>query len=83
MKMSEDFMNDLIIFIKNEFPAIDFENNDKLVENGELDSLNLINLISLLEQEYDISIPIDEIIPENFNSLTSIYSLICKISKIG
>jgi len=75
-------MNELMVFLKNEFPGIDFEKNDNLVENGELDSLSLIKLIALLEQEYDISIPFDEILPKNFNSAESIYSLICRFSNV-
>ena len=73
-------MEDLIEFLKSEFPVINFQNNHKLVESGELDSLNLIRLIAALEQKYDISMPMDEISAENFNSITSIFSLIQKLT---
>jgi len=74
-------MDDLIKFLKEIFPIIDFEKNNKLTESGELDSLNLVMLIESLEEKYSISVPMDEIMPENFNSINSIYSLICKLIK--
>ena len=74
-------MKDLNVILKEMFPAIDFEKEDKLIGDGTLDSLSMFNLIAALEEEYNISIPFEEILPENFNSIDSISSLIKRLSK--
>ena len=74
-------MRDLIVFMTNMFPAIDFESETTLVENGLLDSLDLFGLIAALEQQYNVSIPVEDISPENFNSVVAIFSLITRLSK--
>ena len=51
------------------------ELND-IVEGGYIDSFELMMLISSLSNEFDIEIEVDEIIPENFNSLDGIVSMV-------
>jgi D-alanine--poly(phosphoribitol) ligase subunit 2 len=74
-------MDELDTLLKSEFPAINFEKEDKLVENGLLDSLALFQLMGILELKYGLSIPIEEITPENFNTKTAISLLIKKLSQ--
>ena len=57
-------------------PGEDFEGD--LMENGVLDSFELVSLIGELNDEYDITIPMWEIIPENFNSVKAIENLVEK-----
>ena len=73
-------MKELQIFLENMFPAVDFTNEKKLVENKIFDSLDLFTLIAALEQKYKISIPMEEIAPENFNSVESLFSLMGRLS---
>ena len=51
-------------------PDVDFEENKELVDSGELDSFDIVSLVGELCDEYDIEIGADEIVPENFLSLT-------------
>ena len=74
-------MKELNVFLKEIFPAIDFEREDQLIGNGVLDSLSMFNLIAALEEEYKISIPFEEILPENFNSMASISSLVNRLEE--
>jgi acyl carrier protein len=76
----KDDMKDLNRFLKDLFPDINPENENKLIEDGVLDSLDIFRLVTALEEEYKISIPFDEIIFENFNSKASIQSLMNKLS---
>ncbi len=72
-------MREIIKNIFNELvPGIDFE-CDSLVDSGYISSLVLINLISELDVEFDIEIPFDELITENFNSLNAIEALVEKM----
>jgi acyl carrier protein len=74
-------MRDLNEFLKNMFPDINPENENRLIEDGVLDSLDLFKLVAALEEEYTITISFDEINFENFNSVESINFLIKKLSK--
>ena len=51
---------------------IDFENTTTLIDDGLLSSLDIIQLIGALNDEFDISIPATEIVPQNFNSVDAI-----------
>ena len=59
-------------------PEFDFKNCSNFFQNGLLDSLDLITLVSSLEEEYHISIEGTDILPENFESISSIEKLLKK-----
>lgn len=63
-------------------PEFDFENCDDFFQNGLLDSLDLITLITALDQEFDISIEGTDILPESFKNLAAIGNLLKKY-KVG
>ena len=46
------------------------ELNDSLWESGILDSIVIVELAVEIEEEYDIKIPFDEIITDNFETLS-------------
>lgn len=56
-------------------PDIDL-NGKNFVEEGALDSFDIVSLVSELIQEFDVDINVEDIIPDNFNSVESIYNLI-------
>ena len=49
---------------------------EHLIDDGILDSLDIVNLISEISEVFDVSITAKDIIPENFNSAKALYSLI-------
>lgn len=57
-------------------PDVDFINEQNLIEDGVLDSLDIVSIISELMDEYDIAIKVSELSPENFNSLEAISKMI-------
>jgi acyl carrier protein len=79
-----DSIRDSIITYLREkaFLEEDTELDDKqsLTDTGIIDSINLLQMIDFLEREFSITIPIEEIIPENFDSLARIETYINKIS---
>ena len=61
--------NKVLALLQEEYPEVDFTSSDELVDEGILDSLTLTGIIAALSMEFDIEIPYDEIIEENFNSV--------------
>jgi D-alanine--poly(phosphoribitol) ligase subunit 2 len=73
-------MNELLEVLRDLHPDVDFENSENLVDARILDSLDIISLIAEIDSEFDVSIPAEEIIPDNFNSAKAIYALISRLS---
>ena len=74
-------MEKLIEILTDLHPHVDFATEDGLVDNGILDSLDIVTLITEINDKFDVSIPAEEIIPENFNSATALMALIEKLDE--
>lgn len=72
-------MEELLKILEEVKPGIEYEGKTDLVDSGELDSFDVITLVSELNEAYDIDIPVEEIVEENFNSVEAIYKLIQKL----
>ena len=59
--------------------GVDFETAQNLVTNNIFDSLSLITVVNLLEEEFSCKIPFQKINPENFNSADSMTALILSL----
>ncbi len=55
---------------------VDFENEEALIDDHILDSFDILQIISTLNDEYDISIPATEIVPKNFNSAKAMLEMV-------
>lgn len=64
--------------LEENYPEIDFEGSEELVDDGILDSLTIVGIISALSMEFGITLPYEDIIPENFNSIDAMAKLIEK-----
>lgn len=69
-------MEALIEILENLHPEVDFNTATGLIDNKVLDSFDIVTIISEVNDEYDVMIPADEIVPDNFNSAQSLYALI-------
>lgn len=52
-----------------------------LIDDGVLSSLDIIQLIGALNDEFDISIPATEIIPDNFNSVDATAAMVKRLAE--
>lgn len=59
-------------------PEQDFRSSEDFIEDGMLDSFDIITLISMLEEEYDIIVDGLDVVPENFNNVDAIVGLVKK-----
>ena len=57
-------------------PTIRLVNMDHIIDDGYLDSLELMTLISALMNEFGFELDIEWITPENFNSVDAIVALV-------
>ncbi|MCR5237469.1 MAG: acyl carrier protein [Lachnospiraceae bacterium] len=74
-------MEELIKILQDVRDDVDFENTKDLIDGKVLTSFDIIQLITSLDDEYDISIPASEIVPANFNSAEAIYALIKRLQE--
>ena len=66
----------LLEILEDIHPDVDFEKTTGLIDDGIIDSFDIIRIVADIDEEYDVAIPPEEIIPENFNSARSLYELI-------
>ncbi|NLX02867.1 MAG: acyl carrier protein [Syntrophomonadaceae bacterium] len=70
-------MMDKILQILSELrPDVDFTKVDNLVEDEVIDSFDLVALVGELCDAFDVEIGVEDLVPENFNSVQSIWNLI-------
>lgn len=62
-------------------PGFEFEGKTGLVDDGYLDSFDIITLVTELNEKFDIDIPVEDIITENFDSVETILALIARLSE--
>lgn len=72
-------MEKLLVILNELHPDVDFENEQNLIDDGILDSMDIISLITEISDEYDVTITAKDIIPANFNSAEALYELIKRL----
>ncbi|MBP3657061.1 MAG: acyl carrier protein [Clostridia bacterium] len=60
---------------------VDFDTCTTLIDDGLLSSLDIIQIIGALNDEFDISIPATEIIPDNFNSVDAMTAMVERLAE--
>ena len=69
-------MDKLMQILSELRPDVDFANETALIDNGVLDSFDIISLVSELNDAFAISISPADLDPENFNSAENMWKLI-------
>ena len=75
--MEEKILN----LLSEEYPEIDFTSSDELVDDGILDSLTITGIIATLTLEFGITIPYEEIVEENFNSIAALAKMVGRLQE--
>ena len=57
-------------------PDIDFETEVALIDDGILESLDIVMIVSEIKDVLDVEITVDDLVPENFNSVGQILALV-------
>ena len=72
-------MEELLEILTEMHPDVDFETETSLADDRILDSLDIVSLISEIDDRFGVVIPPEEIVPENFNSASALYDLILRL----
>jgi acyl carrier protein len=71
-------MNELINLLKATRPEADFAGSKNFIEDGLLDSFDVVTVVAALDKAHGISINGVDIVPDNFKSLEAISALLRK-----
>jgi len=72
-------MRETVMEILQEIRAdVDFENATKLIDDNILASLDIVAIVGEFNDEFDIEISVEDLVPENFNSVDAMIELITK-----
>lgn len=54
-----------------------------LLEGGYIDSFDIVNIVSEMEEYFRVGIPPEEIVPENFISVDRMFDMMQRIMKLA
>ncbi len=74
MNVKEELME----ILEELHPEVDFESEDALVSGKVLDSFDIVNLVTELDDAFDIEITAADLLPENFDTVEGMVELITK-----
>lgn len=69
-------MEELLKILNRLHADVDFETQENLIDDMILDSLDIVTLITEINEVFDVVITARDIIPANFNSARALYALI-------
>ena len=74
-------MEKLLAILNELHDDVDFTKETALIDDGILDSLDIVSIVTEIDSEFDVRIPPEEIIPENFNSAQALFDLISRLDE--
>ncbi|MBQ7549284.1 MAG: acyl carrier protein [Clostridia bacterium] len=73
-------MREQILEILQELrPDVDFENETALITDGILESFDIVALVGELSDAFGVELHVADLVPDNFNSVDGMISLIEKL----
>ena len=72
-------MEELLDILKSLHPDVDFEHETRLIDDGILDSFDIIQVVQDLNEAFDVEINVEDLEPENFNTIDAMMELIEKL----
>ena len=72
-------MEEIMKILQEIRPDVDFVNEKKLIDDGVLDSFDIITIVSEFNEAFDIDIDVEDLEPYNFNTVEAMAELIQKL----
>ena len=73
-------MDEILGILNDVRPDVDFMNEKRLIDDEILDSFDIITIVSEFNEEFDIEIDVEDLEPENFNTVQAMKELIDRLS---
>ena len=67
---------ELLEILEDCCPDVDFENETALIDDGLLESLDIVTIVNDIMHHFDVRLSVDDLLPENFNSVEAMLDLI-------
>ncbi|MDO4807577.1 MAG: acyl carrier protein [Coriobacteriales bacterium] len=73
-------LDDVIQMLEDIQEDVDYETCTTLIDDHVLDSFDILAIVSATDDEFDVTIPAKDIIPDNFNSAAALHALIQRLA---
>lgn len=74
-------MEKLLQVLSEVRPDVDFAKETKLIDDGILDSFDIIQVVTELNENFDVEISVEDLVPDNFNTAHAMLELIEKLQE--
>ena len=74
-------MDKILEILKGIRPDVDFVNEKKLIDGNVLDSIDIISIVGEFNEAFDIEIDVEDLEPDNFNTVEAMQELITKLQE--
>ena len=78
--MDDITLDDVFEMLEEVEEDIDYENVTTLIDEKYFDSFDIIATINAIDEEFDVTVPAKDIVPENFNSAAAIHAMILRLA---
>lgn len=68
--------------LKKMHPDAVLDGSERLVDDGILDSMDIVTLVTELNATFHIAIPATYILPDHFNSVEALAAMVCRLDDI-
>lgn len=66
----------MLQILQEAVPGVDFEKENALIDDGIIESLDIVGIVSEMMEIFGIELNVDDLLPENFNSVDAMLALI-------
>ena len=74
-------MEDLLSILREIHPDVDFETCNTLIDDQILDSIDIVTLVAEISDAFDVEVPPEALVPENFNSAKALWEMIQQLDE--
>lgn len=72
-------MEKLLKILESVKPGVDFKSSSNMIEEGLIDSFDIVSIIANINEAFDIDFGVSEVVPENFATVQALYETIERI----
>ena len=66
----------LLQILEEDCPGVDFAEETALVDDGVIESLDMVTIVADIMDAFGITVTVDDLLPENFNTVDAMLDLI-------